>query len=100
MWEDLSISTRSIPYQPVLTRLQASGLDLNNIGSITKFWDAEKVKHEIKKFSRGLPHKKTNFRTLGFVPFYPVRTLFTRERHVFSDETPRLRRRNPNRGGI
>ena len=50
MWEDLSVSTRSIPYQPVLTRLQASGLDLNNIGSITKFWDAEKVKHEIKKF--------------------------------------------------
>ena len=44
MWEDLSVSTRSIPYQPVLTRLQASGLDLNNIGSITEFWDAEKVK--------------------------------------------------------
>lgn len=50
MWEDLSVSIRSIPYQPVLTRLQALGLDLNNIGSITEFWDAEKVKHEIKKF--------------------------------------------------
>lgn len=41
MWEDL-------PYQPVLTRLQALGLDLDNINSIENFWGAEKVKPKIK----------------------------------------------------
>lgn len=42
MWGKLfckhsSIPYQPIPYQPVLTRLQASGLDLNNIGGITEF---------------------------------------------------------------
>ena len=48
MWEDLSINTHSLPYQPVLTRLQALGLDLDNINSIENFWGAEKVKPKIK----------------------------------------------------
>lgn len=47
MWEDLSISTRPLAYQPVLTRLQALGLDLDNT-SIEKFLGKKEVKPKIK----------------------------------------------------
>lgn len=47
MWEDFSISTRPLAYQPVLTRLQALGLDLDNT-SIEKFWGKKEVKPKIK----------------------------------------------------
>ena len=43
MWEDL-------PYQPVLTRLQSLGLNLDNISNTENFWGAEKVKPKIKNF--------------------------------------------------
>ena len=53
MWEDFSVSTHSLTYQPVLTRLQALqalGLNLDNISNTENFWGAEKVKPKIKNF--------------------------------------------------
>lgn len=63
MWEDCSIGTRSLVYQPVLTRLQALGLDLDNT-SIKKFWGKKEVKPKIKnllKTSKSIDIKRCWF---------------------------------------